>query len=161
MTEVRLNKSMLQQLGEYLLTNLKPYVKPNDFDAWQESGTLLPNGEDLGTGCRVAKWKYTANFVFDKFPHRKINQYNLFALIAVFLLENGEDREQFGLNDPEIDIDEQSEDSTQVIITIELMDDVEIVPDENGLIEFNGVRYRVDTAPIYFAEKALFEESAA
>ncbi len=155
-----MNKPAHQLLTAYLLKNLTGLVHANDIDAWQEEGELLLNPTDLGNGYQIAKWKFKAVINIEKFPHRKANPYSLLALLACYLVENGEERDTYGLRDPELDIDAQSKDSSMIEITVDLMDDINIVPDENGSIVFHGERYRVDTVPIDIAEHAEFSESA-
>lgn len=146
-------KTKLQLLGEHLLNSLKPIVKTNNIDAWQERGNLIINGEDKGeNGYQVAKWKHTGVIAIENFPHRKIPAYSLLAMVAAFLIEHDEDRDIYQLNDPEIDIDEVSADNATVIIDIELIDNIEIIPDPQGPIFFNNQRYKVALAPINFAQ---------
>jgi 23S rRNA-/tRNA-specific pseudouridylate synthase len=148
-----LKKTKLQQLGEYLLKSLKPVIKTNNIDAWQESGTLIINGEDRGeNGYQVAKWKHTGVIAIENFPQQRINAYNLLAMVAAFLIEHDSERDVYQLSDPEIDIDEITSDNATVLIELELIDDIEIIPDPQGPIFFDGQRYKVDIAPINLAE---------
>lgn len=147
------HKTKLQQLGEHLLTSLKPVIKTNNIDAWQESGTLIINGEDRGeNGYQVAKWKHTGVIAIENFPHRRIAAYSLLAMVAAFLIEHDSERDLYQLNDPEIDIDEISSDNATVIIDVELIDNIELIPDVNGPVFFNNARYKVNSAPINIAE---------
>lgn len=146
-------KTQLQKLGEHLLKSLQPVIKTNNIDAWQESGTLIINGEDRGeNGYQVAKWKHTGVIVIENFPHRRIAAYSLLAMVAAFLIDHDNERDIYQLNDPEIDIDEISSDNATVIIDVELIDNIELIPDVDGPIFFNNDRYKVDIAPINFAE---------
>ena len=145
-------KTQLQQLTEFLLASLSPIVKANNIDAWQERGTLILSGEDKGYGYQVAKWKHSAVIALENFPHRKINPYILLALISAYLIDSDWPRDEYGLDDPEIDVDVTSKDNTTVLIEVQLMDDIELIPDDNGPVPFNGGRYRVSLVPINIAE---------
>lgn len=146
-------KTKLQQLGEHLLNSLKPIITTNNIDAWQERGTLIINGEDRGeNGYQVAKWKHTGVIAIENFPHRRIAAYSLLAMVAAFLIDHDHERETYQLADPEIDIDEISSDNATVIIDVELIDNIELIPDATGPVFFNGQRYKVDIAPINVAE---------
>jgi hypothetical protein len=58
------NKTQLQQVTEFLLASLQPYVTANTIDAWQEGGNLILSGEDLGTGgYQVAKNSHTTGLI--------------------------------------------------------------------------------------------------
>lgn len=145
-------KTQLQQLTEFLLNSMQPYVTANSIDAWQEGGTLILSGEDLGTGYQVAKWKHNAVIMIENFPHLKVAPYNLLAMIAAFLLDSDWPRDVHGLADPTLDIDIISSDNATVIIEVELMDNIDLLPDNNGPVRFNGSRYSVELAPVYVAE---------
>jgi hypothetical protein len=146
-------KTKLQELCEFLLSNLKPIVKANNMDAWQERGTLIINGEDKGQGgYQVAKWKYTAVIAIENFPHKKIDAYNVLAMVAAYLIDNDSERDNYSLDDPEIDIDVISNDNAMVIIEVMLIDNIELIPDSQGPIIFNGQRFCVATATFDLAE---------
>lgn len=146
-------KTQLQQVTEFLLAGLTPFVKANQIDAWQENGQLIISSEDLGDGgYRIAKWKHNAVIAFEKFPHKKVNPYNLLAMLAAFLHDSGWPRDQFGLADPTLDIDPNSTDSVLVLVELELLDDVDLIPDANGPVLFMGNRYRVALVPVNVAE---------
>lgn len=147
--------SQLQQVTEFLYQSLKPYVKANNIDAWQERGTLILSGEDLGNnGYQVAKWKHNAVIAIEQFPHTKFNAYNLLAMLPAFLLDSGWERDEYGLADPQLDIDVVSRDHAMVLIELELIDDIDLIPDANGPVLFNGERYRVALVPVDVAETA-------
>lgn len=146
-------KTKLQQLTEFLLASLQPVIKANDIDAWQERGQLVLSGNDNGQdGFNVAKWKHSAVIAIEKFPHRKIDPYNLLALISAFLLDSGWPRDEYGLEDPELDIEVVSKDNATILIEVMLIDDIDLIPHEQGPILFNGERYYVSLASVDFAE---------
>ena len=145
--------TQLQQLTEFLQTSLQGAIHTNNIDAWQERGTLHVIGDDRGQhGYAIAKWKYTAVIAIEKFPHRRVNPYNLLALISAFLIDSDWERGNFGLDDPAIEIDVVSSDDATIMIDVQLIDDIELIPDDNGPILFNGARYHVSLAPISIAE---------
>tara|TARA_B110000196_G_scaffold265960_1_gene239097 strand:+ start:269 stop:754 length:486 start_codon:yes stop_codon:yes gene_type:complete len=146
-------KTKLQQLCEYLLNNLQPVIKTNQMDAWQERGTLILSGEDKGLqGYQVAKWKHTAVIAIENFPHRQINPYNLLAMVSAFLIDSNWSRDEYGLEDPEIDVDVISKDNATIIIDVMLIDNIELIPDPQGPVVFNKARYQVSVADFNFAE---------
>lgn len=146
-------KTKLQQLTAFLLTSLSPVIKANDIDAWQERGTLVLSGSDNGQdGFEVAKWKHSAVIAIEKFPHRKINPYNLLAMVSAFLLDSGWPRDEYGLEDPELDIEVISKDNATILIEVMLIDDIDLIPHEQGPVYFNGQRFYVSLASTDFAE---------
>jgi hypothetical protein len=155
-------QTQLQQLTDFLKQSLSPIVKTNDLDAWQEGGTLILNGEDKGNdGYQVAKWKHNAVIALERFPHRRINPYNLLALLAAFLIDSNWNRDEYGLDDPQLDIDIISKDHATVLIEVQLIDDIELLPDDNGPIQFNGERYRVSLVPLNIAETVDVQQKGA
>jgi hypothetical protein len=144
--------SQLQQLTEFLLTSMQPYVTANSIDAWQEGGTLILSGEDLGTGYQVAKWKHRAVIAIENFPHQQVAPYNLLAMLAAFLIDSGWPRDEYGLEDPTLDIDIISSDNATVIIEVELLDDIDLIPDATGPVLFNGARFSVALVNVNVAE---------
>jgi len=146
-------KTKLQQLTEFLLASLNPAIKANDIDAWQERGTLVLSGSDNGNGSfQVAKWKHSAVIAIEKFPHRKIDPYNLLAMVSAFLLDSGWSRDEHDLEDPELDIEVISKDNATILIEVMLIDDIDLIADEQGPITFNGQRFSVSLASIDIAE---------
>ena len=146
-------KTQLQALCEFLLSSLTPVIKRNNIDAWQERGSLVLSGEDKGQeSYQVAKWKHTAVIALENFPHRKINPYNVLAMVSAFLIDSGWPRDEYGLSDPEVDVDVVSKDNATVLIDVELLDDIDLIPNDNGPVLFNGQRYHVSIAPVEFAE---------
>ncbi|RZF94481.1 hypothetical protein EXT42_01695 [Pseudoalteromonas sp. CO302Y] len=145
--------TQLQQLTDFLNTSLKGAIHTNNIDAWQERGTLIITADDKGLGgYLVAKWKHIGVIVIEKFPHRRINPYNLLALIAAFLIDSNWPRDEYELDDPEIDIDVVSKDNATILIEVQLLDDIELIQDDKGPILFYGERYRVSLVPISIAE---------
>jgi hypothetical protein len=145
----------LQQLTKFLLSSLSPAVKANNIDAWQERGTLVLSGNDNGVcSFQVAKWKHSAVIAIEKFPHQKINPYNLLAMVSAFLLDSDWPRDEFGLDDPELDIEVVSKDNATILIEVMLIDNLDLIPDTQGPIVFNGQNYRVSLATINVAESA-------
>ena len=154
--------TQLQQLAEFLLSNLSPLVKANDIDAWQENGTLILSGEDKGNdGYQVAKWKHSAVIALERFPHRRVNPYNLLAMVAAFLIDSNWQRDEYGLDDPQLDIDVVSKDHATVLIELQLLDDIDLIPDETGPVPFNGKRFRVSLVPLNIAETVDVKQKGA
>lgn len=145
-------KTQLQQLTEFLLSGMKPFVTANSIDAWQDGGKLIISGEDLGIGFQVAKWKHNAVILIENFPHHKVNPYSLLAMLAAFLIDSGWPRDEYGLQDPTLDIDIISSDNATLVIEVELMDDIDLLPDDSGPVLFNGSRYTVALVPVNVAE---------
>ncbi|MUK91563.1 phage tail protein [Aliivibrio fischeri] len=154
MSETAYNKTKLEHLTEYIVSHLNSSVLDNKIDSWQERAAIVVDGEDLGNGGYVAAyWRYEAVISIEEFPHQKLDPRNLFALVACWLSDCDSDRDINELADPEISVDVISDEAADVLIEIEMMEAIQMIPDEAGLITWRGNRYRVQTVPIDVAEE--------
>ena len=149
------NQTKLEHLTAYIVSHLNSNVLENKMDAWQENGLIVPSGEDRGNGGYIAcYWKYNAVISVEEFPHQLLDPRCLLALIACWLSDHEEERNEQELEDPTLSVDVISSEAADVSIELELMEPIELVPDEAGMITWRGMRYRVQAVEIYTAEEA-------
>ncbi|EGU38059.1 phage tail protein [Vibrio splendidus] len=149
------NQTKLEHLTAYIVSHLNSNVLENKMDAWQENGSIVPSGEDRGNGGYIAcYWKYNAVISVEEFPHQLLDPRCLLALIACWLSDHEEDRNEQELEDPTLSVDVISSEAADVSIELELMEPIELVRDEAGMITWRGMRYRVQAVEIYTAEEA-------
>ena len=149
------NQTKLEHLTAYIVSHLNTNVLENKMDAWQENGSIVPSGEDRGNGGYIAcYWKYNAVISVEEFPHQLLDPRCLLALIACWLSDHEEERNEQELEDPTLSVDVISSEAADVSIELELMEPIELVPDEAGMITWRGRRYRVQAVEIYTAEEA-------
>ncbi|UPR49532.1 phage tail protein [Vibrio cyclitrophicus] len=155
MSDTVYNKTKLEHLTDYIVSHLISNVLDNKIDAWQENGSIVPSGEDRGNGGYIACfWKYNAVISVEEFPHQLLDPRCLLALIACWLSDHEEERNEQELEDPTLSVDVISSEAADVSIELELMEPIELVPDEAGMIIWRGTRYRVQAVEIYTAEEA-------
>ncbi|OUJ21589.1 hypothetical protein BTO19_25995 [Vibrio parahaemolyticus] len=148
MSETTYNKTKLEHLTDYIVSHLNSNVLDNKIDAWQERAAIMVDGEDRGNGGHIAAyWRYEAVISIEEFPHRQLDPRNLFALVACWLSDFDRERDIHELDDPEISVDVISHEAADVLIEIEM------IPDEQGLITWRGTKYRVQAVPIDVAEE--------
>lgn len=154
-------KTKLEHLTEYMVSHLKSDVLANKMDAWQENATIVINGEDRGNGGYiVCHWRYRAVISIENFPHHLLDPRYLLALVACWLTDYDYNRDQDELGDPELSVDVVNHQEVDVAIELEMIEPVELVPDPEGMITWNGKTYRVQAVPIWTAEEAeLFNEA--
>lgn len=145
--------SMVNELALHLLNVLSPSIKANDIDAWQTDGRLHIIQDDLGEGINIAKWQYSAVIAIERLPHTKFNPYVILAVVAAWLADSEWPKDEYDLADPTIDIDIISDDHAQLMINIELIEDLGIVEDEQGVIPYMGKKYRLQKVPVNWAEQ--------
>ncbi|TOB22152.1 phage tail protein [Vibrio parahaemolyticus] len=154
MSETTYNKTKLEHLTDYIVSHLNSNVLDNKIDAWQERAAIVVDGEDRGNGGHiVAYWRYEAVISIEEFPHRQLDPRNLFALVACWLSDFDRERDIHELDDPEISVDVISHEAADVLIEIEMMEPIEMIPDEQGLITWREAKYRVQAVPIDTAEE--------
>ncbi|MEZ9492261.1 phage tail protein [Vibrio splendidus] len=155
MSETAYSKTKLEHLTDYIVSHLNSSVLDNKIEAWQEGGSIVPSGEDRGNGGYIACfWKYNAVISVEEYPHQLLDPRCLLALIACWLSDHEEDRNDQELEDPTLSVDVISSEAADVSIELELMEPIELVPDEGGMITWRGTKYRVQAVEIYTAEEA-------
>ncbi|MEK1977968.1 phage tail protein [Vibrio parahaemolyticus] len=154
MSDTTYNKTKLEHLTDYIVSHLNSSVLDNKIDAWQERAAIVVDGEDRGNGGHIAAyWRYEAIISIEAFPHRLLDPRNVFALLACWLADYDRERDIHELDDPEITVDVINEESADVLIEIEMMEPIEMIHDEQGLITWRNQRYRVQAVPIDVAEE--------
>ncbi|EJN6829076.1 phage tail protein [Vibrio cidicii] len=161
MSETAYNKTKLEHLTEYIVSHLNSNVLDNKIDAWQENGSIVSSGEDRGNGGYiVCYWKYNAVLHVEEFPHQRLDPRCLLALVACWLSDHEEDRNEQELEDPTLSVDVISSEVADVAIELEMVEPIELIPDPAGAITWRGETYRVQAVEIYTAEEAeLVNES--
>ncbi|HHG3503009.1 TPA: phage tail protein [Vibrio parahaemolyticus] len=162
MSETTYNKTKLEHLTDYIVSHLNSNVLDNKIDAWQENGSIVPNGEDRGNGGYIAcHWKYNAVISIEEFPHRLLDPRCLLALVACWLSDYDITRNEDELGDPDLSVDVISSEIADVAIELEMMEPIELIPDPAGMITWRGETYRVQAVEIYTAEEAELVNEAA
>ncbi|MCR9686226.1 phage tail protein [Vibrio antiquarius] len=162
MSETTYNKTKLEHLTDYIVSHLNSNVLDNKIDAWQENGSIVPNGEDRGNGGYIAcHWKYNAVISIEEFPHRLLDPRCLLALVACWLSDYDVTRNEDELGDPDLSVDVISSEVADVAIELEMMEPIELIPDPAGMITWRGETYRVQAVEIYTAEEAELVNEAA
>ncbi len=162
MSETTYNKTKLEHLTDYIISHLNSNVLDNKIDAWQENGSIVPNGEDRGNGGYIAcHWKYKAVISIEELPHRLLDPRCLLALVACWLSDYDTTRNEDELGDPDLSVDVISSEAADVAIELEMMEPIELIPDAAGMITWRGETYRVQAVEIYTAEEAELVNEAA
>ena len=120
---------------------------PERFDSWMEDGKLITANRSLGLDqVVIARLHYDAILVFESYSG---NPARLMATITTWLIDHDPEREQDRLSEPEIDVDMIDDRRADVEIKIRFCEDITIVKDEQGDIDFNGEQWRLDQ-PAFF-----------
>ncbi|MCP3945182.1 MAG: phage tail protein [Desulfobacteraceae bacterium] len=134
----------LSALARHLLS--LPGVKRDNVEAFADLGKLSLCATDLGQGFEIGKFRYDAIFSIERFPADQANR--LLAVLAVWIAENDPERDLLNLNDPDVDVTLEDEQTVFVEISIKFEESLSIVPDPDGPITWEGQQWRVDDVPI-------------
>ncbi|HCI6131736.1 TPA: phage tail protein [Klebsiella variicola subsp. variicola] len=122
-------------------------------DEWMDDIELVRSVKDLGLGQRrIAVRRYSGVLAWERWPYRQISPDFLFALVCAWLDDHGNDlREQLSLDDPTVYVEVRDNQTAIIMITVPLVDDITLVPDENGPVPYGTERYRLDAPEIHAA----------
>ncbi|MCP3941007.1 MAG: phage tail protein [Desulfobacteraceae bacterium] len=138
----------LSTLARHLLR--LPGVNRDKIEAFADLGKLSLCATDLGQGFEIGKFRYDAVFSIERFPAAQAQL--LLAVLAVWIAENDPGRDLLNLNDPDVDVTLEDEQTAFVQISIEFEEPLSIVPDPAGPITWEGQQWRVDDVPIDVAD---------
>jgi hypothetical protein len=144
---------LLTALAQYIES--LPGITRDQIDAFADLGTLAPTGKDLSNGFEVGRFKYDAVIDIDRCPARIAPL--LLAGLVLWLAKNDPERDEMGLEDPDIDVTLEDDQTVFVQITVAFKESVQIVEDENGLLEWDDKTWAVADIPIYVAESGTVE----
>lgn len=115
-------------------------------------GDLLPAAQDLGLGIQVGTYKYTAVLQVAQWSEPLSA---LFAWLQLWLDEHDGEREQQRLTPTTAGASPHEDSSMSVELTIEFEENLEVLPDPAGCIEYRGQRWKTQAVPINVAEELV------
>ncbi|WP_278399795.1 phage tail protein [Hafnia paralvei] len=146
--------SQLESLTQFFKDNVPPRAMLG-FSSEMDELQYIPAQKDLGLGqYRLAILRSTALLSWERFPYRLCDPRLLMALMTVWL--NEADRSLFernGIDDssPEWDVSVDDEETATVVLTVPMVEELCIVPDEKGAIPFDGQHWRLADPAIWTA----------
>lgn len=146
--------SQLDALTTFVTQNLPKRVMQG-FDSFMDEISFISAQRDLGEGqYQLAVMQFDAVLSWDRWPYRECDPRNLCALLLVWLTEQDEqpfmdaglDREL-----PALDVDVDDQGTAIVVVSIKLAESLAIIEDDNGIIPFDGKKWRLTEPEIWFA----------
>ena len=129
------------------------------FSSYMDELSFIPAQRDLGLEqYRLAVIRYNAVLAWDRFPYRLYDPRNLAALLLVWLMESDRELfEEFGLDTelPDFDIDLVDDETAVVVITLPMVEALNLVKDVKGNIPLDGARWRLADPTVWFASEAV------
>ncbi|USD19773.1 phage tail protein [Microbulbifer variabilis] len=120
-------------------------VSCEQLDSWMEDGKLETTSKNLGNGICICRLRYDAVISIERFAE---SPELLFALVTAWVQDQDAERVIQELPDPEIEIDVINEHKADVEIRIAFYEDIQLVPDDNGVIPYNGRQWSIATVGI-------------
>lgn len=127
-------------------------VAAEQIDSWVENPQIVPAASVKSAGVLVIyRQTYTAVLAIERYPHRRIPAELLFAQISAWLIEH--DSERFDNEEAKIstDVEIMDDETADIEIGIDFIEEVEIVEDAGGPISLDGKRWRLAEGTINYA----------
>ena len=160
-------KTQLDSLTGFFAANVPKRAQLN-FDSQIDGMQVISAAKDLGNDqYRLSVLRYEAQLSWQGFPFRITAPQLLIALLEVWLDEVASPLlDEFGIANTDADWDVVIEDAktATVVLTIPLVDELVIKPDENGDIPYRGERWSLVEPEIWTALSATIygaDESGA
>ena len=121
----------------------------NQFDYWMESSEMSAHNKLLSGGAiLICRMKYDCAFYLERYTH---SPDLIAALVSTWLMDNDKGRVKDGLEFPSLEVDminERDASAVDLIWQITFIEDVVIVEDPNGVIDFEGKTYSLGNEEI-------------
>ncbi|ATI63797.1 phage tail protein [Salmonella enterica] len=162
-----MSRSQLEEMTAFVRDNLPDRARTAaaKFASYMENVTLLDGGRDLGLGEMVGAIQYEAVLEWERFPYRLCQPQRVFALVLAWLDEQASSlRSTLELPPPEIEVELIDEETAYVVVSVQVVEPLGLVPNEQGDIPWRGQRWSVESPEIWTAEQGrLFavDESGA
>jgi len=139
----------MKQLAAFMvfLTELD-LVAAEQITSYVDKVQLLPSGKIKGATvspdtCVICRQKYTAMIDIERFPHAVHSPALLFAHVSGWLIDHDKNRYDLTDSQPEIIVDVLDEQTADVLIEIEFVEEVLLVSDNSGAIALAGKQWRL------------------
>lgn len=132
-------KHLKQLTASLAASNL---FKKEQFESWAEDIRIIPLFENGAEGYRAAQISYKAMFDIEKFDNKK-DENILFIILAGYIQENDNDRQKDNLGEPELQIDNNGDETLDIGIEVNFLEDIYLIPADDGIFSFYGVRYNL------------------
>lgn len=134
-------------------------VAAEQIDPWADQMKITPAGTSKGAGGTIIfRNEYVAVIFIERYPHKVHSPNLLWAHISAWLMDNDGDR--FDQRDAsiKIEVDILDDETADVMISIDFIEEVGIVEDSGGDIRLDGKYWRLDEPEIYYALSGELKE---
>lgn len=148
-------KMKYQQLTDHILQHLPPTYRANFYSGISQ-GKLLNIGKNITVDSRqVGQIESEVFFWFEALPFREISPEKIMAIIQIWLDQYDEIAEQLDIYEVPFEITHVDDNTVDLEFTLKFHDSLCAVEDENGDLEIDGKKYRLDEVEINWAEQII------
>lgn len=144
----------LQALTKYLLDG--NICGSEQFDSIIESAQLDLSSMSKGNGIIIGYFVYEATLFIERYSQPPAL---LLAHLSSWLQTYDDERESLNLPSPSIDIENPTTKTADVEINISFSEAIEMIPNDDGEIKFNGINWSIAPAPIDIANEVAVGDS--
>lgn len=146
---------MLQALSQFLTGKLGQQISKKMTTEMARTELQLTT-KNMGQGLNIMVMNYDAEIYIERFPFKKFGVATLYAMLGAWLMDN-DNRDEFDLGDPEVEVVIEDENNAELLITVEFREPIMVIEAENGLIEFRDKNYIIAPYEIWVAENFEME----
>jgi hypothetical protein len=127
-------------------------VAAEQIDSWVDKLKITLAATSMGVGGIVLfRQTYSISLFIERYPHKVHPSELLFAHIAAWLMDNDSERFDQKDADIEVELDILDDETADIMVSIDFIEEIGIVEDPGGAILFNGQRWRLATPIIKYA----------
>lgn len=143
---------LLQTLTAHLLTVL-PKKCHKLVESWMDGAELQLTPKHHGLGFDLGLMEYEAVVSIERFPFREVNPAIVMASVMAWLQDNDPYRERYELDDPQFDVEPESEQVATVEIQLQFIEPITVIAKTDGPIAWRGKQYDIAPYDVWVAER--------
>lgn len=148
--------SQLTALTDFLIANM-PRRAMQGFDSQMDEIAFIPAQRDTGLGqYRIAIIRYNAVLTWERYPYREYDPKILMALFMSWLCQDERtlfEETGIGAELPEFDIETIDQETAIMVVTLPMVEELNLVPDPKGQIPFDGQRWKLANPEVWTADE--------
>lgn len=135
----------LAQLTEHLIS--LAFIPRENLESWVDICTVIPESINHGHYQEICRLHHKCTLMIERYTG---DSRLITAWMTAWLNDNDPDRDRDRMPDPDIDVEALDASGTtwDIDITLEFVEPVLVVEDQNGVIPWNGLNWSVIDEPI-------------
>jgi len=140
----------LQGLVQHL-NSVIPQRQHKNIECWMEDVELIIGSKNQGHGADIGFLSYTASWSFERFPFKELDPAVVMANVIAWLEDNDQHRDIYELNDPNFDVEAESDTTVTMTLDVEFIEPIMVVPEPDGDILWQGQKWALAPYEIWTA----------